>query len=64
MDLDLHPIKTPLIVVVWFCLWSIFEKALPTIIGNSTRVHIITHVLILCIVCAFLVFYPDATIMS
>jgi hypothetical protein len=59
MQLDIHPIKTPLIVIIWFCLWSIIEKGLYLMIGNNMKRQIISHIVILFFITIFIVLYPE-----
>lgn len=52
-------LKTPLIIFVWFSLWSIFENILCLFVGRDQKKQLIAHILLFISVCLILYLYDD-----
>lgn len=46
-------------VVLWFSAWSLFDIGFVALFGKKTLAHVLAHVGVLAIICAFAVISPE-----
>lgn len=54
-------LKTPLVIIVWFSLWSIFENLLAIFVGKNQKKLLVAHIILFTIVFSIVYLYDIET---